>query len=109
MKHIFVQERKAMFHLAKKVIFVFNTIFKLDCIMQIIYCIIQRCLYSHVIFCSLISVSKKWSMLTFHYSYNWQKFRTCSKHRQDCKHPKNVQFDVYAKTAKTFDGILQKS
>ena len=31
----------------------------------------------HTFFCSLISVSKKWNietMLTFPYSYNWQKF-----------------------------------
>ena len=62
----------------KKVIFVFHTIFKLDFITQIIYCIIHRCLCSHfILFCSLISVSKKWNietMLTFPYSYNWQKF-----------------------------------
>ena len=42
-KYIFVQERKEMF-LNKKVIFVFHTIFKLDFIMQIIYCIIHGCL-----------------------------------------------------------------
>ena len=75
-KCISVQERKAM--LNKKVIFVFHTIFKLDFITQIIYCIIHRCLCSHfILFCSLISVSKKWNietMLTFPYSYNWQKF-----------------------------------
>ena len=43
MKYIFVQERKAMFRLIK-VIFVFHTIFKLDFITQIIYCIIHGCL-----------------------------------------------------------------
>ena len=77
-KMSFVQERKAMFLLIK-VIFVFDTIFKLGFITQIIYCIIHRCLCSHfILFCSLISVSKKWNietMLTFPYSYNWQKFQ----------------------------------
>ena len=56
----------------------FHTIFKLDFITQIIYCITHRCLYSSFIhFCSLTSVSKKWNietMLTLPYSYNWQKF-----------------------------------
>ena len=55
-----------------------SNIFKLDFITQIIYCIIHRCLYSlFILFCSLISVSKKRNieiMLTLPYSYNWQKF-----------------------------------
>ena len=76
-KYIFVQERKEMF-LNKKVIFVFHTIFKLDFITQIIYCIIHICLCSHfILFCSLISVCKKWNIeiiLTFSYSYNWPKW-----------------------------------
>ena len=75
----YVSENK-IFFVNKKVIFVFHTIFKLDFIMQIIYCIIHRCLCSHfTFFCSLLSVSKKWSietMLTFPYSYNWQKLTT---------------------------------
>ena len=64
--------------LNKKVNFVFHTIFKLDFITQIIYCIIHRCLHSlFILSCSLISVFKKWNtetMLTLPYSYNWQKF-----------------------------------
>ena len=46
---ILVQERKATFHLIRQLFFVFNTIFKLDSTMQIIYCIIHRCLCSHFI------------------------------------------------------------
>ena len=81
----YVSENK-MFFVNKKVIFVFHTIFKLDFIMQIIYCIIHRCLCSHfTFFCSLLSVSKKWSietMLTFPYSYNWRKFNNHKKNEK---------------------------
>ena len=44
-KIYFCLKKKAMFRLIKK-LFVFHTIFKLDFITQIIYCIIHRCLYS---------------------------------------------------------------
>ena len=75
----FSSKKKSNVSLNKKVIFVFHTIFKLDFIMQIIYCIIHRCLCSHfILFCSFISVSKKWNietMLTFPYSHNWQKLQ----------------------------------
>ena len=77
-KIYFCLKKKSNVSLNKKVIFVFHTIFKLDFITQIIYCIIHRCLYSlFILFCSLISVSKKRNieiMLTLPYSYNWQKF-----------------------------------
>ena len=77
-KIYFCSRKKSNVSLNKKVIFVFHTIFKLDFITQIIYCIIHRCLCSHfILFCSLISVSKKWNietMLIFPYSYSWQKF-----------------------------------
>ena len=70
----FSSKKKSNVSLNKKVIFVFHTIFKLDFITQIIYCIIHRRLCSHfILFCSLISVSKKWNietMLTFSCSYN---------------------------------------
>ena len=75
-KYIFVQEGKAVFCLIKKLKFSFT----LDFITQIIYCIINRCLCFHfILFCSLISVNKQWNietMLTFSYSYNWQKLIT---------------------------------
>ena len=59
-KIYFCSRKKSNVSLNKKVIFVFHTIFKLDFITQIIYCIIHRCLYSlFILFCSLISVSKK--------------------------------------------------
>ena len=78
-KIYFCSRKKSNVSLNEKVIFVFHTIFKLDFITQIIYCIIHRCLCSHfILFCSLISVSKKWNietMSTFPYSYNWQKFQ----------------------------------
>ena len=68
-KIYFCSRKKSNVSLNKKVIFVFHTIFKLDFITQIIYCIIHRCLCSHfILFCSLISVSKKWNIepiLTF--------------------------------------------
>ena len=41
----FCLKKKSNVSLNKKVIFVFHTIFKLDFIMQIIYCIIHRSLY----------------------------------------------------------------
>ena len=76
-KIYFCSRKKSNVSLNKKVIFVFHTIFKLDFITQIIYCIIHRCLCSHfILFCSLISVPQKWNietMLTFSYSFNWQK------------------------------------
>ena len=74
-KIYFCSRKKSNVSLNKKVIFVFHTIFKLDFITQIIYCIIHRCLCSHFML-FFISVSKKWTietMLTFPYSYNWQK------------------------------------
>ena len=56
----FCLKKKSNVQLNKKVIFVSHTIFKLDFITQIIYSIVRRCLYSlFIIFCSLISVSKK--------------------------------------------------
>ena len=77
-KLYFCSRKKSNVMLNKKVIFVSHTIFKLDFIAQIIYCIIHRCLYSlFILFCSLISVSKKRNietMLTLSYSCNWQKF-----------------------------------
>ena len=85
-KIYFCSRKKSNVSLNKKVIFVFHTIFKLDFIMQIIYCIIHRCLCSHfTFFCSLLSVSKKWSietMLTFPYSYNWRKFNNHKKNEK---------------------------
>ena len=78
-KIYFCSRKKSNVSLNKKVIFVFHTIFKLDFITQIISCIIHRCLCSHFsLFCSSISVSKKLNietMLTFPYSYNWQKLQ----------------------------------
>ena len=73
-KLYFCSRKKSNILLNKKVIFVFHTIFKVDFITQIICCIIHRCLCSHFI---IFLFSKKWNietMLTFPYSYNWQKF-----------------------------------
>ena len=64
-KIYFCSRKKSNVSLNKKVIFVFHTIFKLDFITQIIYCIIHRCLCSHfILFCSLVSVSKNWNLET---------------------------------------------
>ena len=77
-KIFFCLKKERIVSLNKKVIYVFHTIFKLDFITQIIYCIIHRCLYSlFILFCSLISVSKKRNietMLTIPYSNHCQKF-----------------------------------
>ena len=48
-KIYFCLRKKSNVSLNKKVIFVFHTIFKLDFITHIIYCIICRYLYSHLI------------------------------------------------------------
>ena len=78
--NLFFLRKKGIFLLNKKVIFVFDTIFKLDSITQIIYSITQRWLcFQFVLLFSLVSVCKKWNietMLTFPYSYNWQKLAT---------------------------------
>ena len=71
--------KKGNFSLNKKVIFVFHTIFKLNFIMQIIYCFINPddCILFPYFFCSLTSVSKKQNtetMLILAPSYNWRKF-----------------------------------
>ena len=91
-KIYFCSRKKSNVSLNKKVIFVFHTIFKLGFITQIIYCIIHRCLHSHfILFCSLVSVSKKWNietMLTFPHSYNWQKFNT---HKMNGKRSQQYQ------------------
>ena len=91
-KLYFCSRKKSNILLNKKVIFVFHTIFKLDFITQIIYCIIHRCLCSRfTLFCSLISVSKKWNIetiLTFPYSYNWQKF---NNHKMNEKRSQEYQ------------------
>ena len=75
-KIYFCSRKESNVSLNKKVIFVFHTIFKLDFIMHIIYCIIHICLCSHfILFCSLISASKKWNIetiLIFSYPFNWQ-------------------------------------
>ena len=64
-KIYFCSRKKINVLLNKKVIFIFHTIFNLDFVTQIIYCIIHRCLYSlFLLFCSLISVSKKWNIET---------------------------------------------
>ena len=48
-KKSFCSRKKSNVSFNKKVIFVFHTIFKLDFIMQIIYCVIYRCLCCHFI------------------------------------------------------------
>ena len=48
-KICFCSKKKSNVSLNKKVIFVFHTIFKLDFVTQIIYCIIHNSLCSHVV------------------------------------------------------------
>ena len=48
-KIYFCSRKKSNISLIKKIIFVFHTIFKLDFITLIIYCIIHRCVSSHFI------------------------------------------------------------
>ena len=47
---------------------------KLDFIMQIIYCIIHRCLYPLLISYFFVLLYQFLTMLTLPCSYNWQKF-----------------------------------
>ena len=56
-KIYFCSGKKCNVSLDKKVVFLFHTIFKLDFIRQIIYCIIQRCLCSHFIHFLFSSIS----------------------------------------------------
>ena len=56
-KIYFCSRKKSNVSLNKKVIFVFHTIFKLDFITQIIYCIIHRCLCSLFILFLFSSIS----------------------------------------------------
>ena len=58
-KIYFCSRKKSNVSLNKKVIFVFHTIFKLDFITQIIYCIIHRCLCSHFIVFLLSYISQE--------------------------------------------------
>ena len=53
----FCSGKKSNVSLNKKVIVVFHTIFKLDIITQIIYCIIHRCLRSHFLLFLLSYIS----------------------------------------------------
>ena len=77
-KYIFVEERKAMFGLIKKLFLSFtrfsNLIFQGRSFTVLSS---DPCVLISYFFCSLTSVSKKQdieTMLTFPYSYNWQKF-----------------------------------
>ena len=76
----FCLKKKSNVLLNKKVIFVLHTVFRLDFITQIIYFSVHRCLHSlFILFCSVISVSKKRDMkimLPLPYSYKWQKLNT---------------------------------
>ena len=67
---------------------VFYMIFKLDIMMQIMYYIVYRCLYSLFtllpFWLSLISVSKKWDIeriYTHPFTYKWQKFNRMNENR----------------------------
>ena len=90
-KYLHFLNKKYIFYLKKKrnvllnKMFVFHKMFKLDFMMQIIYCIIHKCLYSpFILFCSLISVSKKRDvegLLVLSYSYKWHKFNKMNEKR----------------------------
>ena len=94
--------------LNRKVIFVFDTIVKLGLITQIIYCIILRCLYFlFILFCSLISVSKKRTIetiLTLPYPYNCQKFNNKMNEKRSWEYqsvdPEYVTGQINSRTLK---------
>ena len=79
-KYIFVQERKAMFLLIKKLYFCLSHNFQTWFHNTEYLLHYPQCLCSHfILFFSLISASKKWNMetvLIFPYSYNRQKLTT---------------------------------
>ena len=69
----------------KKVIFVFHPILRLYFIIQIIYRIIHRCLYSLFIrFCSQKRNIE--TMLTLPYSYKWQKLNNKMDEKRSQEH-----------------------
>ena len=76
-KYIFVQERKAVFHLIKKLFLSFSQFSNLISSRRSFTVLSTYiCVLISYFFCSLISVSKKWNietMLTFPCSYNWPK------------------------------------
>ena len=55
----FCSRKKSNVSHNKKVIFVFHSIFKLDFAIQIIYCVIHRCLCSHFILCLFSYIGNK--------------------------------------------------
>ena len=76
-KYIFVQERKAVFHLIKK-LFLSSSQFSnlISSLRSFTVLSTYICVLISYFFCSLISASKKWNietMLTFPCSYNWPK------------------------------------
>ena len=114
-KYKFVQERKAMFRLKQLFLsftqfsFSHNFVFhNLDFITQIIYCIIRRCLCSHFILFlfSYISLQEMEHTDNVNLSLFIQLAKVqymFKKHRQDCEHPKNVQFDIYVIPSNSFN------
>ena len=76
--YIFVQERKAMLCLIKKLFLSFTQFSNLISKRRSFTVLsTDVCVLTSYFFCSLISFSKKWNMeamLTFPYSYNCQKF-----------------------------------
>ena len=78
-------KKESKVSLNKKVVFVFHTIFRLNIIKQIIYCIIYKCLFSLFVLFFFISFSKKRdieTMLSLPYSYNWRKVQQQNEWRK---------------------------
>ena len=65
-KIYFCSRKKSNVSLNKKVIFVFHTIFKLDFITQIFYCMIHRCL-----FCSFHTIFVLFKKIGIHSMQGW--------------------------------------
>ena len=85
-KIYFCSRKNSNISLHKKVIFVFHTIFKLDFITQIIYCIIHRCLCSRLI------------LVLF--SYN---------SLQEMEHRNNVNFSLFIQLANVNNKMNRKT
>ena len=77
-RNIFVYKRNSMFCLIKTLFLSFTRFSNLTSWYRSFTVLsLDVCVLISYYFCSLITVSKKWNietMLTFPYSYNWQKF-----------------------------------
>ena len=81
-KDILCLKKKRNVSLNQKVIFVFHTIFKLNFMTQIIYCIYPQ----KSVFCFHTKKRNVETILTVPYSYSWQKFNNKMNEKRSQKY-----------------------